>query len=83
MLTIRELQDQLHGELQGDVVVKQWNYDIDNFDFEAQLHEIPNTSNALDRPILYMYADMISDRNRVGEKVYRPVLFIELDGDYE
>ena len=81
MLTIRDLQDQLTGELQGAVVIKQWNYDIDDFDFVIPLYELPSTSPIMDRPIKYMYADMVLGKS-LGDKVSTPVLFIEVDGDF-
>ena len=78
MITIRELEYQLTGELQGEVVVKQWNYDIDDFDFVTPLCEIPITSPIMDRPIKNMYADIENIRNRAD----CPILFIEVDGDF-
>ena len=82
MITIRELENHLTGELQGDIVVKQWNYDIDDFDFVAPLYEIPSTSPIMDRPIKYMYADTVSGKNSMMDKARNPVLFIEVDGDF-
>ena len=82
MLTIHDLQNQLTGELQGDVVIKQWNYDIDDFDFVIPLYELPSTSPIMDRPIKYMYADMVLGKSSLGDEVGNPVLFIEVDGDY-
>lgn len=82
MLTIHDLQNQLTGELQGDVVIKQWNYDTEDFDFVIPLYELPSTSPIMDRPIKYMYADMVLGKS-LGDKIYNPVLFIEVDGDYE
>lgn len=81
MITIRELEDQLAGDLQGDVVVRQWNYDADDFDFQIPLDEIPAASPIMDRAIRYMYADMVSGKNSLGDKTHSPVLFIEVDGD--
>lgn len=76
MITIRDLQEQC--ELQGEVVVRQYNHDTGEFDFETPLCELSADSPALDRPIMYMFADMVYIRNLADH----PVLIIELDGDY-
>lgn len=83
MITIRYLQEQLTGELQGDVIVKQWNYDTDDFDFVTPLDEIPGTSPIMDRPIKYMCADTVTRKNSLGDQVREPVLFIEVEGDFD
>lgn len=79
MISIRDLEEQLTGELQGEVVVKQWNYDAEDFDFITPLYELPDDSPIWDRPIKYMYADLENIQNGGGH----PVLFIEVDGDYD
>ncbi len=75
MITIHDLQEQLIGELQGDVVVKRWNDDAGDFDFVTPLYEIPTTSPIMSRPIKYMYADWMSSKNSA-------VLCIEVNDEY-
>lgn len=83
MISIRDLQEQLTGELQNEIVVKQWNYDIDDFDFVTPLYELPSNSPVLDRPIKFMYADTVRKKSSCGDKIQEPTLFIEVDGDFE
>lgn len=62
-------------ELQGFVVVKQYNYETDEFNFETLLEDIPDESPILDKEIRYMYAETADVRNYADA----PVLAIEVE----
>lgn len=86
MLTIRDLLTQLTGELQGAVLVKQYNDDLHEFDFVVDLRELASDDPIMDRPTRYMYADLqnyISPYRMHRPEPSFPSLNIEVDGDYE
>lgn len=84
MISVRDLQEQLTGELQGDVIVKQRNSNIDDFDFVTLLSEIPSSSPIMNYPIKYIYADKYINKftfRHASACISESVLCIEVDGD--
>ncbi len=55
-MSIQDLLDGV-GEIQGPVVVRQWNEDTERYDFEEHLWALNTKNKILDAPIKFMYAN--------------------------
>lgn len=74
-MTIRDL---LNGtsEIQGSVIVRQWNEDREDYDIESDLWKLNSRNDILDKRIKYLYASINPNLD-----IEKPALIIEVESD--
>lgn len=76
-MTTRDLLNGAAGEMEGDIVVRKYNSEREDYDVESDLRNIETSDPILDCDIRCIYASMNPNRD-----TEQPALIIEI-GDEE